>query len=139
MMVIDRVVTDSNACAVKSVGLVIRIGHVVEVIAHEAVDAAAFAVIRNERQTILGGIFVIGETEVVETEFGLQEVDKSESELAGFGKLSLAGLTVEIDDVGIVIIARHRPVDHIFVIGELAISDHLGGHTHTGWFLRFGA
>ena len=87
-------------------------------------DAAALAVIWDERESVGCGELVVGEREVLEAEFVLYKIDETEGVLLGFLESLGTLLGCHFNDVEIVVIALNGPVYHIFSTGEPSVGNH---------------
>ena len=111
----------------------------VEVVAHNAMYAARLTMIGYKRQLVGCGELIIGNTECVESKLVLHEVDEAHSVVLCLVESRCTLLGSHFYEVHIVVVALDGPVDHIFVVWQLAVGNHHVATPHAVGFFRVDA
>ena len=74
MMLVDRIIAHADRRTVKRSG--VGVGDVVERKTHGAVNAPRLAVIGNERQPVVRRELVVGQSQRIESQLMLEEIDE---------------------------------------------------------------
>ena len=78
----------------------------------------------DEREVILCREYIVSQDKILHTKLSLNEINKAKSKILRFLQLYRPFFTRHLDDIGIVIIAVDRPIDHIPSLRSLAVGDH---------------
>ena len=123
VVLVNRIVAHRHRRTVARRRAVVRIEDVVEVEHHAPLEAAPLTVVRIERQTVGRGILP-GQAERVHAQLRLHEVKEAQRLGLGARLQADTGLRCGIDIVEVVVVAEHRPVNHVFAVGQPAVVHH---------------